>query len=154
VACEARAAIEAAIPHRDPFLFVERVLERSADRLVSEWRVAPELDCFRGHFPGEPLLPGVLFCEFAFQSAALLLADAAAPAEQGLVPMVTRIEDARFKKTVRPGETLEAEITVIERLGPARWCGAHVRSGGKTVLKMRFTVALASPAGSADGEGS
>lgn len=154
MACEARAAIEAAIPHRDPFLFVERVLERERDAIVAEWTVAPELDCFRGHYPGDPLLPGVLICEFAFQSAALLLSVPGAQGTAWLVPMVTRIEDARFKKVVRPGETLQAEVEVIERLGPACWCSAHVRSQGKTVLRMRFTVALASPGGAARPEAS
>jgi 3-hydroxyacyl-[acyl-carrier-protein] dehydratase len=154
VACEARAAIEAAIPHRDPFLFVERVLERGPDALVAEWTVDPGLDCFRGHYPGDPLLPGVLICEFAFQSAALMLSAPGTRGAAGLVPMVTRIEDARFKQVVRPGETLQAEVRVTERLGPACWCSAHVRSRGKTVLRMRFTVALANPGGATEPEAS
>ena len=142
---EPRAAIEALIPHRAPFLFVDRLLERGEDRLVTEWDVVPELDCFRGHYPGAPILPGVLVCEFVFQSAAILLAEAGGTAQAGAIPMLTKIEDARFKQAVRPGETLRAEVTLVERVGPARYVSAHVRSNGKTVLRIRFTVALATP---------
>ena len=151
-----RAVIEAAIPHRDPFLFVDRIVERTAGTIVTELEVRPDLDCFRGHYPGEPILPGVLVCELAFQSAALLFAapgaadpESAAPrstAPAAAVPLLTRIEEARFKQVVRPGETLRAEITLLETLGPARYVAAHVRSGGRTVLRIRFTVALAVPA--------
>ena len=52
--------IRGAIPHREPFLFVSRVLEQSTDRIVTEWDVSADHDFFRGHYPGSPLLPGVL----------------------------------------------------------------------------------------------
>lgn len=137
-----RAAIEALIPHRDPFLFVDRIVERSADRIVAEWDVPPELPAFRGHYPGYPVLPGVLISEFAFQSAACLFASGGDPrVSSGAVPVLTKIEDARFRRVVRPGETLRAEVEVAERLGPARYCKAVVTCGGETVVRLRFTVA-------------
>ena len=71
----ARAEIEARIPHRDPFLLVDRILERDERAIRTEWTVPPDADFFRGHYPGEPLLPGVLATEFVVQSGALLVCE-------------------------------------------------------------------------------
>jgi 3-hydroxyacyl-[acyl-carrier-protein] dehydratase len=133
--------VEAAIPHRAPFLFVDRVTRIDDDAIVTEWDVKADLPAFRGHYPGNPVLPGVLLSEFTFQSAAILFSDRDATAS-GAVPVLTRIEDARFRKIVRPGETLVAEVECIERVGAARYVKAKVTSGGETVLKIRFTIAL------------
>jgi 3-hydroxyacyl-[acyl-carrier-protein] dehydratase len=162
-----RAAIEAVIPHREPFLFVDRVVELTCEAITTEWDVSRDLPAFHGHYPGAPILPGVLASEFAFQSAALLLVtteremlerSAALSPADGLrrtpsaraVPMLTKIEEARFKKAVKPGETLRASVERIERVGPAHFMKAAITSAGATVLKMRFTVALVDP--SAGGE--
>lgn len=141
-----RAAIERAIPHRAPFLFVDRVLEKDGARIVTEWDVPKDLFAFQGHYPEKPVLPGVLASEFCFQSAAILFSEPGAkgPAD-GAVPVLTRIEDARFKKIVLPGETLRAELTTTEILSNVRFMSAHVTSGGKTVLRIRFAVALVAP---------
>jgi 3-hydroxyacyl-[acyl-carrier-protein] dehydratase len=141
-----RAAIEAVIPHRAPFLFVDRVIESGERAITTEWDVGAGLDAFRGHYPGAPILPGVLTSEFAFQSAAvLLMTTIAASVPAGAVPVLTRIEDARFKRAVRPGETLRAVVELVERVGPACFLGAKITCEGATVLKVRFTVALVDP---------
>lgn len=141
-----RAAIERAIPHRTPFLFVDRVLEKDAARIVTEWDVPNDLFAFQGHYPGKPVLPGVLASEFCFQSAAILFSTAGAPTPaEGAVPVLTRIEDARFKKLVLPGETLRAELTTSETLANVRWMNAHVTTNGKSVLRIRFAVAIVAP---------
>ena len=111
---------------------------------MTEWDVPADLDALRGHYPDRPIVPGVLLCELAFQSAAILLSKRTpeAPAPRSAVPMLTRIEDARFKKIVMPGETLRAEVDVVERLGNAEWMKAVVSSSGARVLQIRFTVTL------------
>jgi 3-hydroxyacyl-[acyl-carrier-protein] dehydratase len=132
------------LPHRPPFLFVSRVVEHDGDTLVTEWDVPEDLFAFEGHFPGEPVLPGVLISEFCFQSGAILIyATSREDQESPGVPVLTRITDARFKKIVRPGETLRAEITLTERLSSARFVKAKVTSGGKTVLRLECVLAVA-----------
>lgn len=144
---EARDAIEARIPHRAPFLFVDRVVDRSEDSILTEWRVPPGADFFRGHYPGNPLLPGVIAAELAFQSAALLIAELdATRVACGPVPVLARIADARFRRPVRPGETLAARVILEERVGPAHhFAGEITNESGERVLSLRFVVALAEP---------
>ncbi|MCK6448638.1 MAG: beta-hydroxyacyl-ACP dehydratase [Planctomycetes bacterium] len=148
-----RAEIEALIPHRAPFLFVDRVIERTHDGLVTEWRVDEQAFFFRGHYPGFPLLPGVLICEAAVQAGAVLAAleprDATAP---GQVPVLVKLGEARFRRMVRPGETLRFAVTLDERIGPARLMTARVTSAGKNVARVGFTVAVTSTADASGGE--
>jgi 3-hydroxyacyl-[acyl-carrier-protein] dehydratase len=141
----ARAAIMAAIPHRDPFLFVTNVIERDATTITTEWEVPADMDVFRGHFPGNPVLPGVLISEHVFQSAAILIYES----ESGTkdlpgTPVLTRIQDARFKRMVKPGETLRTEVTITESLSNARFGKAKVRCGDKTVATLNFALAVTS----------
>lgn len=124
MAREDTRAIEAAIPHRAPFLFVDRILSRTQDSIVTEWDVPVDGAWFKGHYPGEPVLPGVLICEFSFQSGAILLSDPKDPR----LPVLVRIEDARFKKIVRPGERLRAEVKRVESVGPRHHLSARVFS--------------------------
>jgi 3-hydroxyacyl-[acyl-carrier-protein] dehydratase len=109
----------AGLPHRPPFLFVDRIVEQSPGRIVTEWDVRADLPAFAGHFPGQPVLPGVLMAEFCFQSAALLFSS-------------------------EPGGGLPV-VTLVERLSNARWCKAHVSSAGASVLRIGFVVAEVQP---------
>lgn len=154
MASETRAAVEALIPHRPPFLFVDRILEAEPGRVVTEWDVSPDLFAFQGHYPGEPVLPGVLITESALQSGAILVYhadpdDRDAPG----VPVMTRIEDARFRKIVRPGETLRIEVKLEERLAQARYMSAKVTSAGSAVARLRFVLAVAPPPAAGPEEG-
>ena len=136
-----RAEIEAAIPHRAPFLFLDRVVDRGEDFLVGEWTVPAEADWFRGHYPGQPVTPGALLSEHVFQAAAVLISLAldGSSATDG-VPVLTKIADARFRRMVLPGETLTTRVEVDERVGPAWYCSGATTRGGESVLRIRFVL--------------
>ena len=137
----ARRAVLAAIPHREPFLFVDAVVERDERALVTGWHVPHDGEWFRGHYPGEPVLPGVLIQEHCFQSGAILVSELRGGlATAGGVPVLARVENARFKRIVRPGEMLVTRVELRETLGPAWYLSAHVRCEEATVLRIRFVL--------------
>ena len=140
-----RAAIEARLPHRAPFLFLDRVvgLEAGAPspRLTAEWRVPPESDFFRGHFPGNPVTPGVILCEHAFQAAAVLLCELGQRfGATRDVPLLARIEKAKFRRIVRPGETLVTTATLVENVARAAYLEAKAAVDGETALEVRCVL--------------
>ena len=128
------------LPHRDPFLFVSRVVEQNPDSIVTEYDADPEADFFRGHYPGNPLMPGVLLIECALQAGALLCA--AEAEEAGGVPVVTRVGDARFKRMVRPGDTVRCAASLEDRVGPARYLKAVLTVDGAKALVLTYVVAM------------
>ena len=142
-----------AIPHRPPFLFVDRIVEQGEARLVTERMFRADEAFFAGHYPGSPLTPGVLLCEACFQTGAILLMAGAAKgsgtAARSQIPMLTRIQDAKFKNQVLPGETCRIEVTLDERMGNAYLMTGKVASGAKKVLTVQFIVALVATSASA-----
>lgn len=136
-----RAAIEAAIPHRAPFLLVDEVVDRTETSLTSRWRVPPDGFWVAGHYPGQPVTPGVLISEHVFQSAAILVSLSLAGFDAGDgVPVLTKIEGARFRRMVSPGEELTTTVRVEERVGPAWYMSGTVACDGKKVLRIRFAL--------------
>ena len=139
--------ILARIPHRPPFLWLDRVLEISGETIRAEKVVPEDLELFQGHYPGYPLMPGVLLCEAVFQAGALLIGElvrqdpAVKEAGAPSVPVLTRILGAKFKREVRPGDTLEISATLVERLGPAWLLKGKVRVGGKVAVQVEFACA-------------
>ena len=132
------------IPHRDPFLWIDEVVAESANRLTARKFVAPELDVFRGHYPGQPVLPGVLLCEAAMQAGAVLIARQSGDAlRAGRVPVATRINNVKFRRMVRPGDWLEIEVELCERLADAFFLKAKIRVDGKSAAELEFACTLA-----------
>lgn len=135
------------IPHRDPFLWIDEVVEESENRLTARKRISEDLDVFRGHYPGQPVLPGVLLCEAALQAGAVLIArQVMAAATTDRVPVATRINNVKFRQMVRPGDVLEIEVELTERLADAYFLAARIRVAGKTVAQLEFACTLAAPA--------
>ena len=132
-----RQEILDAIPHRDPFLLVDEIRERSESRIVGSKTFTGQEWFFAGHYPGHPLVPGVLLCEAAMQCGALLFARHFS-ADPTRVPVATRMNDVRFKRMVRPGETILMEVELSERLADAFFLKAKVTVDGKVAVRFEF----------------
>lgn len=132
------------IPHRDPFLWIDEVIAESAHRLTARKFVAPDLDVFRGHYPGRPVFPGVLLCESAMQAGAVLIARQAGDAIQaGRVPVASRINNVKFRRMVRPGDWLQIEVELVERLADAFFLKAKITVEGQSAAQLEFACTLA-----------
>ena len=120
-----RAAIEARLPHRAPFLFLDRAWVESAG-------------------PEGSVAPGVILCEHAFQAAAVLLCERGASfGATRDVPVLARIEKAKFKRMVRPGESLRTTVELVETVGPAYYLGARATVAGELALELRCVLTRA-----------
>jgi 3-hydroxyacyl-[acyl-carrier-protein] dehydratase len=139
-----REAIQSAIPHREPFLLVDEIVEQSDSRIVCRTRFTGEEFWFRGHYPKFPLTPGVLLCEAAMQAGAVMLAKYASEGSGG-VPVATRMNNVKFKTMVRPGDTVVLEVDLVERMADAFFLDARVTVGGKTAVTFDFACKMAQP---------
>lgn len=137
-----RDEIYAAIPHRPPFLLLDEVLDINSERIVCRKTFSPDEPFYSGHYPGFPLTPGVLLCEAAMQAGAVLLASYVAEGEGG-VPVATRMDDVRFKQMVGPGETIDIEVELVERLSSAFFLKARILCRGKVATRLSFACTLA-----------
>lgn len=108
--------IKAMLPHRYPFLLVDRVLELvPKQRLVALKNVTINENFFNGHFPQRPVMPGVLIIECMAQAAGLVMLSE--EEYKGKIPYFTGIDNARFRKTIVPGDQIIIEIDVIRIKG-------------------------------------
>lgn len=131
------------IPHRPPFLFVDEIIEVSKDHIVATKFVDPASDFFRGHYPGTPVMPGVLICESIFQAGALLIAQRMGGYRKADgVPVLTRIRDARFKRIVRPGETLRLQVSIEGEVDNAFFMAGDALVDGVLSVRVSFACML------------
>lgn len=140
--------IESLIPHRPPFLWVDRIVSISPDTIETEKKLPEDLDVFTGHYPGNPLMPGVLMCEAIFQSGALLLADTLGKkgdSPNTLIPVLTRIRDTKFKRRVFPGETLSITVRLVDTVSSVCILKGTAKVGSELAVKTEFTCALIEP---------
>ena len=136
-------AIESAIPHRSPMLLVDKIVEQSEDAIHCTKTFSDEEFFVQGHFPDFPLVPGVILCECAMQAGAILLASKAP--DDGGVPVATRLDGVKFKKMVRPGDTIDIQITLNEVVSSAFFLTGKVTVGGKLAARLDFACTIAKP---------
>lgn len=130
------------IPHRPPFLWVDKIISRSTDSIETEKHFSEDHDVFTGHYPGNPITPGVLLCEAIFQSGALLMAQNGADSSSGLVPVLTRISGAKFKRSVLPGDTASIMVIIKEVISNVSFLKGTLKVNGKTAVQVDFSCAM------------
>ena len=131
------------IPHRYPFLMVDRVVDVVANQSATGIKnVTINEPCFQGHFPSRPVMPGVLIVEAMAQSAAVLVVHSLGAETEGKLVYFMSIDDARFRKPVVPGDRLE--IHVVKRQSRANvWkLGSEVRVDGTLVAEATFAAMI------------
>jgi beta-hydroxyacyl-ACP dehydratase FabZ len=111
--------IASLLPHRYPFQFIDRVLEfEDGRRIVALKNVSINEPYFRGHFPEQPLMPGVLICEALAQAGALLAHCSKDGVQPGHVAVLAGLDRVRFRRPVLPGDQLHLEVRVLKRHWP------------------------------------
>jgi len=136
-----RPEIEAILPHREPFLLIDEVLElEPGARVVARKTVREDEWYLAGHFPGRPVMPGVLIVEGMAQTGAV-----AVPSQEenrGRLALFAGIDDVRFKRIVEPGDELVYECTLEVVRGPVGKGKATARVGDKLAARGTLTFAV------------
>lgn len=129
------------IPHRYPFLLVDRITECVPGKYSKGYKnLTMNEGFFQGHFPNNPIMPGVLQIEAMAQCSAPILC--ALPEYRGKLTLFAGVDNVRFKNIVRPGDRLDMHVELTKAKGPIAKCHATGSVDGKTVVEADLTVAL------------
>jgi len=139
--------LAALIPHRPPFLWIDRIISYQEGVLLAEKTIPPDLEVFQGHYPENPIMPGVLLCEALFQTGAVLIATMLRDGKeiQTGIPVLSRIGVARFKRPVGPGSTISMQVSFKERVAGSWFLKGVLRVKNKIAVQVDFSCTLTSP---------
>ena len=130
--------IQNAIPQRPPFLFLDRIIQQGPQSIHTQKHLTGQEDFFKGHFPGNPIMPGVLMMEAAFQSAGIIMKEKNA----GKLAVICKVEDARFRHIVRPGDTLDIMVENVKQLASIYFFKGRISVDDKAVAILNFSCAF------------
>jgi 3-hydroxyacyl-[acyl-carrier-protein] dehydratase len=136
--------IEAMIPHRPPMRLLDEIISQDESNIVCKKTFSEDDFFVQGHFPGYPLVPGVIQCECCLQAGAILLSKMT-PNDPNVVPVATRMDSVKFKRMVRPGDTVEIHVTLNERLGNAYFLTGKMLLDGKPTARLNFACSVTNP---------
>lgn len=123
-------------------LLVDKIVEQDDQHIVCTKAFHANEHFVQGHYPNQPIVPGVILCEVGMQAGAVLLAQHAGDST-GKVPVATRMNNVKFKRVVRPGDTVKVDVTLNERLADAFFLTAKITCEGKLAARLDFACALA-----------
>jgi 3-hydroxyacyl-[acyl-carrier-protein] dehydratase len=135
-------AVMARLPHRYPFLMVDRVLEVVPGKsLVAVKNVTSNEAYFQGHFPGHPVMPGVLILESLAQAGGILACESVTADERISILYLAGIEESRFKQMVRPGDQLKLHVELTKRKRTLWMFETHAEIDGKLAAQAKIMMA-------------
>src|ERR1043165_2537669 len=141
-----QAEIQSLLPHRYPFLLVDRVQELDPDRrIVGIKNVTINEPFFQGHFPGRPIMPGVLIVEALAQAAGVLAVEALGLAGSGKLVYFMAIDGAKFRQPVEPGVLLRLEVEFVQKRSSVCKFAGRASIDGKIAAEANFTAMIADP---------
>ena len=132
------------IPNRPPYLWVDGVVEIDERSIRTRKFIDPKLELFSGHYPDFPVFPAALQCECAFQASAILIAHLGVSTGEK-VPVVARANKLKFKRMVRPGDTLDVHVQLENRVKDVFFLRARILRDGETTTTLDFVTTAASP---------
>lgn len=132
--------IQQILPHRYPFLLVDRILELTEKTVVGQKCVTMNEWFFQGHFPQQPVMPGVLILEAMAQTAAILAHSA--EENKGRLVFLAGVDEARFRRVIAPGDVMRIEITELQRRRGVGKCAGRVIVDGKLAAEAVLTFAV------------
>ncbi|MCH5353790.1 MAG: 3-hydroxyacyl-ACP dehydratase FabZ [Acutalibacter sp.] len=132
-----RDEIKKILPHREPMLLVDEV-ELIDGKAHGKCHIKGDEYFLQGHFPGNPVVPGVIQCEMLAQSACVLLIGEAA----GKTPLFTGLDKVKFRGQVKPGDTLETECEILRQRGQFYFAKGVGKVNGKLCVSAEFSFAL------------
>lgn len=137
------ARIMHAIPHRYPFLMIDRVVDVVPDQSATGVKnVTVNENFFQGHFPGHPVMPGVLIIEAMAQTAAVLVVETLGPGAAGKVVYFMTIEGAKFRRPVVPGDQLRIHVTKVRHRGNVWKFAGVARVDGTSVAEATYAAMI------------
>lgn len=125
------------LPHRDNMLLIDEA-ELADGKAYGKYRVKGDEWFLKGHFPGNPVVPGVILCEILAQSACVLIAEEI----KGSTPLFAGIDKVRFKTPVKPGDVIETECTMTKSKPPFFFAQGQGSVNGRLCIKAEFSFAL------------
>ncbi len=138
------ARVMAALPHRYPMLLVDRVEELIPDRSIAAIKaVTINEGFFQGHFPGRPIMPGVLIVEALAQAAGVLAVESLGLANSGKLVYFMAIEGAKFRKPVEPGVLLKLEVEFVQKRATVCKFAGRATIDGQLAAEANFTAMIA-----------
>ncbi|MCD8293941.1 MAG: beta-hydroxyacyl-ACP dehydratase [Clostridia bacterium] len=136
-----REELKAILPQREPMLLVDEAWKNEDGTAGGQYTVRGDEFFVQGHFPGNPVVPGVILCEMAAQCSCMLMADKV----QGKITMFTGLDHVKFKNPVRPGDTVVFTATHLRAMSFIHKVSVVGEVDGKTVVSLEFTIALVDP---------